>query len=119
MIKGIFWILLFLFLGEGISFFIQGLVPGSVLGMILMFLALSAKIVNADDVRGVAHFLTRYMALFFVPAAIGVISAWDLISRNWLALTVISIITTILVIAVVALIQEQAEKRKKQSPLKK
>ncbi|MEG1615623.1 MAG: CidA/LrgA family protein [Bacteroidales bacterium] len=112
MIKGIFLILLFLFLGEGCSYLINGLVPGSVLGMILLFLSLFSGIVKADDVRSVSRFLTGNMALFFVPASIGVIASWPLLSKNWIALTVISIVTTIVVIVTVALIQEKAENRK-------
>lgn len=112
MIKGIFLILLYLFLGETCSYFIGGMVPGSVLGMLLLFASLTLGIVKAEDVRGVANFLTRNMALFFVPASIGVMTSWNMISANLLPLVVISVSTTMLVIAVVAIIQEKSEKRK-------
>lgn len=112
MIKGIFLILLYLFLGETCSYFIGGMVPGSVLGMLLLFASLTLGIVKAEDVRGVANFLTRNMALFFVPASIGVMTSWNMISANLLPLAVISVSTTMLIIAVVAIIQEKSEKRK-------
>lgn len=106
MIKGIFLILLFLFLGETGSYLIDGIIPGSVLGMVFLFLSLKMRIVKIEDVRAVANFLTKYMALFFVPASIGIMTSWELISPHWFALTIIAVSTTVLVIAVVGLIQE-------------
>ena len=112
MIKGIFIILAFLLLGEKCSHFMSDFIPGSVLGMMLLFVSLVTKLIKADDVRAAANFLTKNMALFFVPASIGIMSSWNLISQNILPLTLISVMTTVLVIAVVAFIQEQSEKRK-------
>lgn len=110
MIKGIFYICLFLLLGEAASFLIDRVIPGSVIGMVLLFLALRLKLVHPDDVRGVAYWLTKNMALFFVPASIGIMSAWHLISGNWFAMTLIAVLTTVIVVAVVGLIQEHAGK---------
>lgn len=111
MIKGIFYIFLFLFLGETASYLLDKAIPGSVIGMVFLFMALKFKLIKAEDVRGVAYWLTKNMALFFVPASIGIMSAWHLISAHWLALTVVAVITTILVIIVVGLIQEHAGKK--------
>lgn len=111
MIKGIFYILLFLFLGETGSYLMDGAIPGSVIGMVLLFLSLKFKLIDPEDVRGVAYWLTKNMALFFVPASIGIMTAWNLISAHWFALTVISVVTTILVVAVVGIIQEHTGKK--------
>lgn len=111
MIKGIFYIFLFLFLGEAASFLMDRAIPGSVIGMVFLFIALKFKFIKADDVRGVAYWLTKNMALFFVPASIGIMSAWHLISAHWFALTVIAVVTTVMVVAVVGLIQEHAGKK--------
>ena len=110
MIKGSFLILLHLFIGETISLFINNIMPGSVLGMILLFISLFFKLIKPDDVRLVATFLTRNMAIFFITASIGIMKSWKLISMNWFSLTFISVATTILVIIVVAIIQEKSEK---------
>jgi holin-like protein len=107
MIKGVFLILLFLALGEGTSYLIKGFVPGNVLGMVLLFLALSMKIVKPDSVKYVSTVLTRNMALFFVPAGVGLMASMQLIGSNWLAILLSSAISTMLVIAVVGLIQEK------------
>ena len=117
MIKGVFLILLFLALGEGISSLIGGFVPGNVLGMVLLFLALSLKIVRPDSVKYVSTVLTRNMALFFVPAGVGLMASMQLIGNNWLAILLSSAISTLLVIAVVGLIQEKMGKNEHTDPL--
>ena len=111
MIKGAAWIMLFYFLGECVSSFIGRLLPGSVCGMILLFLALSAKLVNPDDVRDVSRTLTQNMALFFVPAGVGLMASYDLIARYWMALLLVTVATTAVVIAVVGLTQDKLEKK--------
>lgn len=71
MVKGASIIMLFYFLGECLSFLINGIVPGSVCGMVLLFLSLLLKFVKPRDVRSVSNALTQNMALFFVPAGVG------------------------------------------------
>lgn len=99
-LKGIFIILLHLALGEGLSCLTGGFIPGSVFGMLLLFLSLLLKIVKPEDVRTVAEFLTGNMTVLFVPASIGIMEQWGLIKVNlipWLAVTVISTVCVILV----------------------
>ncbi len=84
-LKGIFIILAFLALGMLCSYGIGQFIPGSVLGMVLLFLALKLRIVKADDVRPVADFLTKNMTLFFLPASIGIMEQWGIIKMNFVA----------------------------------
>ena len=112
MIKGIFMILLYLFIGEAIGYFSGGFMPGSVIGMILLFISLKYGIVKADDVRKVATILTKNMTLFFVPASIGIMASWSIILEHWLAILSITLLSTIAVILSVAFIQEKYESRK-------
>ena len=46
MLLQVFHILFFYFVGECISHFIHGFIPGSVIGMVLLFLALAFKVVK-------------------------------------------------------------------------
>ncbi len=105
-IKGIFIILAFLALGVLCSYGIGQFLPGSVIGMVLLFLALKMKIVKADDVRPVADFLTKNMTLFFLPASIGIMEQWGLIKPNLLAWILIIAISTICVMITVCLTQD-------------
>jgi len=112
MIKGSFFILLYYFLGQMLSLLIHGFIPGSVLGMILLFLSLFFKIIKPEHVKATATVITKNMAVFFVPAAVGLMAYADLLSNSILAITVAIAISTILTIVVVALVQERFEKRR-------
>lgn len=111
MIKGSFVILLFYFLGELISSLLSEFIPGSVIGMILLFLALLFKIVPPDWVKNTATVITNNMAVFFVPAAVGLIAYMELLSDSLFTVFTAIAVSTVLTIVVVALVQESFEKR--------
>ena len=111
MIKGLFYILLFYYLGELASLLIGGFIPGSVIGMILLFLALFFKVLDPDNVRGASTLIVKNMAIFFVPAAVGLMVYGDLLMKSIPIIIATIGISTILTIASVALTQEHLEKR--------
>lgn len=112
MIKGLFFILLFYFLGEVCSLCINGFIPGSVIGMILLFLSLFFKMIKPDYVKDAANVITRNMAVFFIPPAVGLMAYTELISQSVWAITFSIIVSTVLTIIVVAVVQENFEKQK-------
>lgn len=112
MIRGSFYILLFYFLGEMLSKLIGGFVPGSVLGMVLLFLALYFKVIKPESVKDVATSITKNMAVFFVPAGVGLMVYAELVSKSLAAILVAITGSTILTIITVALVQENFEKRR-------
>src|SRR5699024_4947704 len=63
-IKQLFWIFLFSLLGEGVSILISNFVaiPGSVIGMILLFMALHFDWIKLSQVDEVGTWLTDNMA---------------------------------------------------------
>ena len=103
---GIFLILLFYLLGCFVAALIGNFVPGSVIGMILLFCALSLKWVRPGHVKKVSMFLLDNMMLFFIPVGVGLISCM-------LAVIVASLVSTVLVIAVVGLVEQKLESKKR------
>ena len=59
-------------LGEYISSFIQSVVviPGSIIGMILLFILLKAKVIKLESINEVSNFFLDNMAIFFIPAGV-------------------------------------------------
>lgn len=110
MLKQAFYILFFYFTGEFISSFINGFIPGSVIGMVLLFLALAFKWVKPESVKKLSTVLTENMALFFLPAGVGLMTALGIISQYWAVIVTASVVSTLLVIASVALTQQKLEK---------
>ncbi|TRW76421.1 CidA/LrgA family protein [Lactococcus lactis] len=85
----------FSFIGNVISNVFRLPVPGSILGMILLFLALQFKILEFRHVDEAGSFLINNMTILFLPAGVGIMAKWNLISHFW---------TQILLIVVGALI---------------
>ena len=113
MVKGFFIILGLLGIGSLISRSINGLVPGSVLGMMFMYAGLQTKIIKAEWVASTAKALTGNMALFFVPAGVGIMVAFDVLAKSWHEILFISLVSTVCVIATVGLTQQWMERRRK------
>ena len=110
---GIFLILLFYLLGCFVAALIGNFVPGSVIGMILLFCALSLKWVRPGHVKKVSMFLLDNMMWFFIPVGVGLITSYTLLSRYMLAIIVASLVSTVLVIAVVGLVEQKLESKKR------
>lgn len=98
-IQGFGIIMGFYALGEAVSVFVGHFVPGSVIGMVLLFAALCVGWVKAESIRAVASFLTGNMALLFIPTFMGIIDTWGLISLNWLGWLAVVLLTTVAVMA--------------------
>lgn len=112
-IKQLFWIFLFSFLGEIISYLIASFiaVPGSVIGMILLFFALHFKWIRIEKVDEVGTWLTDNMGIFFVPAGVGLISNFGVLASTWWQLLIIMIVTTILMMGFVGKIVQTVKRR--------
>ena len=89
-------ILLFSFLGELLHSFIPAPIPASIYGMVLLFLALSLKIVKLEQVKDSGVFLVSFLPVLFVAPIVSLMDCWDVIQPNLLAITVILLVTTAL-----------------------
>lgn len=100
MLKGMTILLLFQFGGELFSYFLRLPIPGNVIGFVLLLLALLAGIVKLSQVREAAYLLLDNLALFFIPAGVGMMQYFGLIRQQWLPITVGIFVSTILVLLV-------------------
>lgn len=108
-ITGFFIILAHLVAGNLLSELMGGFVPGSVVGMVLMFISLMTGLVKDHQIRKVATFLTDNMTVFFLPAFIGIMELWGLISMNLFAWFAVVVLSTVLVLMASAYTQEGVE----------
>lgn len=113
MLKEVFHILFFYFTGEFVSYWIDGFVPGSVIGMMLLFTALAFKWVKPGKVRKLSKWLTDNMGLFFLPAGVGLMNSLGILSHYWAVILTACVVSTILVIASVAFVQQKLGKENK------
>jgi len=100
MLQGFVLLLSFQLIGEGISALFDLPMPGNVIGMALMLIALVCGWVKLEWLQEAAELLLRYMAMLFVPAGVGVMLYFDLIGREWLPIIAGTVISTFVVMAV-------------------
>ena len=73
-------------------------VPGSVLGAIALSILLLTDVVPVRWLSDGADVLLRFLALFFVPAAVSAMRVWNDVRRDLLAVSAVAVITTLLVL---------------------
>ena len=83
--KQLLLIILFYIIGELSSFFIMLiipnlLIPGSIIGMLLLLLFLKLKIVKLEWIGSISDFFINNMAFFFVPSVVSLLAYFDIIT---------------------------------------
>ncbi|MER2527324.1 MAG: CidA/LrgA family protein [Candidatus Competibacter denitrificans] len=104
MIAALAVLLAFQLLGEAIAQVGHLPIPGPVIGMVLLFLALQWHSALPESLRTTVQTLLSHLSLLFVPAGVGIIQYGALLAKEWLALTLAILISTILTIAMTALV---------------
>lgn len=102
LLKQLALILVILACGEYISSLLSNFIaiPGSIVGIIILFLLLQLGIIKIGAVEDISNFLLDNMAIFFVPAGVSLIQSLDIISSNIIVLSITILISTILVMYV-------------------
>lgn len=100
MVRGLAILLLMQFLGELISRALRIPIPGNVIGMGLLLAALWLGWIKVQWIQEAAELLLAHLALFFVPAGVGVMVYFDLIAAEWLPIVTAMVLSTFIVMAV-------------------
>lgn len=80
------------------------LIPGPVLGLVFLLVALLVFPKLAEAVRGTASGLLSHLSLLFVPAGVGVVAHLDVLGANAGPLIAALVLSTLLAIVVGALV---------------
>ena len=71
-------------------------VPGSVVGVVLLFFLLLFGVIQLEYVEEVADYLLKHLVLFFIPIAAALMDTADIFRENGWTLAVVIIIGVIL-----------------------
>lgn len=118
-VKQLLIIILISFLGELLNYIIPLPVPGSIYGMILMFVLLCSGILKLEQVKKTGKFLLDIMPIMFIPSAVGIMSQFEQLKDIWFQIILITITTTIITIAVTGLSSQAIIRWKKRKESKK
>src|SRR5215831_12115044 len=97
-------LLVFQFAGEMMRA-ITGLpVPGPVIGMALLLIALLAKLPVPAGIHATSRKLLAYLGLLFVPAGAGVVTRLPMIGAHWLPIVIAVVGSTIITMVITAVV---------------
>ena len=88
------------FCGEVLHAVLPLPVPASIYGLVLMLLALCTGIVKLERVKAAGEFLLEIMPPMFIPAGVGLLTAWGALKTMLVPVIVITIVTTVIVMGV-------------------
>lgn len=71
-----------LWMGNTLQALLESAIPGSVLGMLILFGLLSSGVVSSDWVKPSATLFIRYMVLLFVPVSVGLMLHAEMLMAN-------------------------------------
>lgn len=106
-------LLIFTGLGTLIKQILPIPIPGSVLGLGCLYIALEIKIVKLDDVETVGTFLKDNMAIMFVPLTVAIMTVFDILKLNLIQLIIVMIVSTTLTMITVGLISNLLNEKEK------
>jgi holin-like protein len=102
-LAGFAWLLSLQTIGEVLSRGLSLPLPGPVIGMVLLLLALASARVR-EPVSRCADFLLSHLSLLFVPVAVGVMAYLPLLRQYGLRLLVVLVVSTWIGLVVTVLV---------------
>lgn len=106
MLKGIITLLVFQFFGECISKLFGLLVPGPVIGMVLLLIFLMIRKSSFESLDSAVFLHLRYLPLLFIPAAMGIITQIDIITKEFWAILISLVVGTLVALVFASKLME-------------
>ncbi|ELX8380215.1 CidA/LrgA family protein [Providencia vermicola] len=91
-----------LIIGNLLSTLLPFSVPGSIIGMLILFVLLALQIIPAHWAQPGCSLLLKNMTLLFVPIGIGIMNYYSQLSQQLVPILVACFISTLVVMVVVA-----------------
>ncbi|MGE9549620.1 CidA/LrgA family protein [Erwinia amylovora] len=109
-------IYLCLYAGTGVSALLPVTIPGSILGMLILFTLLALQLLPVEWVKPGSTLLIRYMGLLFVPISVGIMSYTDVLSAQFGPIVVSVVVSTFIVLLTVGLASHKLHGRAPAKP---
>lgn len=72
-------------------------IPGSILGIVLVFILLQTKVIKLEWIERGANWLLAELLLFFIPSAVGVMQYFPMLENDGLQILLVVILSTVIV----------------------
>lgn len=116
LLRGLTWLVLFQLLGTALNALLLPMLPGPIIGLLLLFIFLLLRGEVGEPLTLAATGLLRYLSLLLVPAAVGVMVYAEAIAADFWAIAGALVLSLLLALAFTgwlmqALIERQARRR--------
>ncbi|EIK54384.1 LrgA family protein [Stutzerimonas stutzeri TS44] len=116
LLRGLTWLVLFQLLGTVLNVLLVPMLPGPIIGLLLLFAALLLRGSASESLQVAASSLLRYLPLLLVPPAVGVMVYTEAILQDFWAIVGVLVISLLFSLALTgwlmqALIQRQTRRR--------
>ena len=98
-------------IGEIISDGLHLPIPGSMIGLLILFLLLQFKLLRMRHVNMVGNFLLANMTILFLPPAVGIMEKFDVIAPYLLPIILIVFFAAVINIILIGLVVQFIKKR--------
>ncbi|OCG03251.1 hypothetical protein A9G12_07740 [Gilliamella sp. wkB112] len=117
--RGLIVLTLFLWAGNIISKILPIMIPGSIIGLLILFFSLAFQLIPTCWIKNSCNLFMRYMTVLFIPAAMGIMDNYSLLIDNWVPIIFSCIGGSIIVLFFTAFFTEYLHKanRKKTTEL--
>ncbi|MER2112795.1 MAG: CidA/LrgA family protein [Solibacillus isronensis] len=104
-------IIIFYLTGEFIVSVTGIIIPGSIIGLVILWLALYFKILNVKYIQSGASFMLAFLTLFFIPSTVGVINYPELLTLSGGLFVLAVIMSTIFALVITGKISKFIERK--------
>ncbi|MBV2204330.1 MAG: CidA/LrgA family protein [Pseudomonas sp.] len=116
LLRGLTWLVLFQLLGTVLNVLLVPMLPGPIIGLLLLFAALLLRGSASESLQVAASSLLRYLPLLLVPPAVGVMVYTEAILQDFWAIVGVLVISLLLSLVFTGwlmqtLIQRQTRRR--------
>ncbi|NHC08915.1 MULTISPECIES: CidA/LrgA family protein [Stutzerimonas stutzeri group] len=116
LLRGLTWLVLFQLLGTVLNVLLVPMLPGPIIGLLLLFAALLLRGSASESLQVAASSLLRYLPLLLVPPAVGVMVYTEAILQDFWAIVGVLVISLLISLVFTgwlmqALIQRQSRRR--------
>jgi holin-like protein len=95
LLRGLTWLMLFQLLGTVLNVMLLPILPGPIIGLLLLFVALLARGQASESLQLAARSLLRYLPLLLVPPAVGVMAYTEAILDDFWAIVGVLVLSLV------------------------
>lgn len=95
LLRGLTWLVLFQLIGTALNVLVVPMLPGPIIGLLLLFVALLLRGHASESLQVAASSLLRYLPLLLVPPAVGVMAYTEAILDDFWAIVGVLVLSLV------------------------